>query len=183
MRRYTNSIPFIALGLIALALSLASTTVALAAEPQTGQGAEPTNQNQQLFKCVNADGSDAGAPITDQKTGNVTCLAGQQIEPLNSKTFGRSKLDANQDCSVVTRGWLCNQGSLYDVINQISDYLVGIFGAVAVVLILWYIITIIATGGSPDQIANAKKHLIQVAISLGLLISAYAIVKLTGLFP
>lgn len=118
-------------------------------------------------------------------TNPLLCKPGYSPVVKSTKAFD-SSLDASKDCSIVTREWLCknngqNQNSFINVMNDISNFIIIIFGSVATVLILFYIVRIVGSAGSPDQISAAKKHLAQVAISLGLLIAAYAIIQLIGI--
>lgn len=161
--RFSSLLPFILTVILSIATSVVLLNSTAHAVKYCTDGSTPTAD-----KCKN------GADVQEYTAPSEGAPAPRSIDPA-------------KDCSVVTRDWLCadaqkgGKNATLVVISSIANYMIILFGSVAVLLILWYIIRIIASAGSSDEVAGAKKHLAQVAVSLGLLIAAYAIIQLVGI--
>lgn len=71
--------------------------------------------------------------------------------------------------------------SIQDLANVIANYLAGILATVILLVIIVSGVQIAASAGNPDAIKTAKNHITNAVISLILLISMYAILRLIGI--
>jgi len=72
----------------------------------------------------------------------------------------------------------CNFCHLGELVNNVLNWLIGIFVAVAVIIFVWAGFRLLTSGGNPDTIAWVKQRFLNVLIGLLLMLSAWLIIDL-----
>lgn len=77
----------------------------------------------------------------------------------------------------------CGGGSadVYGVINAVISWVMGIVGAIIVLIVIVAGVQLAASAGNPEAVKSAKSRLTNAIIGLVLLTSVYAIFKLIGI--
>jgi hypothetical protein len=94
-----------------------------------------------------------------------------------------SDLSNNYDADKCTKlGSLCpNEPSLDSLLSNIANWMVGLFGALFVLMIVIAGAQMASAGDSPERLKAAKSRLINAIIGLTLLLSFRAILALVGI--
>ena len=82
----------------------------------------------------------------------------------------------NYYADAITQGTpVAQKGDLVGLIFRVIQYIIGLLGAVAIIIIIYAGFMWMTAGGSDEKVGKAKKTLMAGLIGLGIIILAYAI--------